>query len=80
MLKITDRGLHLFPVVLTFQMAHELHGILTGAIASTAWDTSVAASGGGPESFLNKVVSPIYQVIYKVGFYPFSRSDPSLLS
>ncbi|OWM88549.1 hypothetical protein CDL15_Pgr002316 [Punica granatum] len=42
-------------------MAYELHGILTGAIASTAWDNPTTASRGGPESFLNKVISPIYQ-------------------
>ncbi|KAK4804696.1 hypothetical protein SAY86_004513 [Trapa natans] len=46
-------------------MAHQLHGILTGAIASTEWDTSVNAVSAEPESFLNKIVCPIYQVIHE---------------
>lgn len=47
-------------------MASELHGILTGAIASTAWENIVPNSKGGPETFLNNIIVPLYKVIYKV--------------
>ncbi|KAH7512777.1 hypothetical protein FEM48_Zijuj12G0126200 [Ziziphus jujuba var. spinosa] len=44
-------------------MAYELHGMLTGAISATTWEKVMPAYGGGYESFLNNVVSPIYTVI-----------------
>jgi len=47
-------------------MAYELHGILSGAISLTTWEKVMPAYGGEPESFLNKVVTPIYTVIRKV--------------
>lgn len=50
----------------SFQMAYELHGMLTGAVSSTTWEKVLPAYGGQPESFLNNVVTPIYRVIYKV--------------
>ncbi|XP_056172840.1 putative callose synthase 8 isoform X2 [Syzygium oleosum] len=43
-------------------MANELHGILTGVPSPTS--EVIPAYGGGPESFLNNVVTPIYRVIY----------------
>ncbi|KAI6687102.1 hypothetical protein NL676_023930 [Syzygium grande] len=43
-------------------MAYELHGILTGVPSPTS--EAIPAYGGGPESFLNNVVTPIYKVIY----------------
>ncbi|KAM6584955.1 hypothetical protein CsatB_011957 [Cannabis sativa] len=46
-------------------MASELHGMLTGAINPTTWEKVMPAYGGGPESFLNNVVTPIYTVIKK---------------
>ncbi|KAK7272638.1 hypothetical protein RJT34_29359 [Clitoria ternatea] len=46
-------------------MAYELHGILSGAISLTTWEKVMPAYGGEPESFLNKVVTPIYNVIKK---------------
>lgn len=50
-------------------MAHELHGMLTGAISVTTWEKVMPAYGGGHESFLNNIVTPIYRVIKKVVFY-----------
>ena len=50
----------------SFQMAYELHGMLTGAVSSTTWEKVLPAYGGQPESFLNNVVTPIYRVIYEV--------------
>lgn len=45
-------------------MAYELHGILTGGLSLTS--EVIPAYGGGTESFLNNVVTPIYRVIYDV--------------
>lgn len=45
-------------------MAYELHGILTGVTSPTL--EAIPAYGGGPESFLNNVVTPIYRVICDV--------------
>ncbi|KAF8031616.1 hypothetical protein BT93_D0741 [Corymbia citriodora subsp. variegata] len=42
-------------------MAYELHGILTRPLSQTS--EFIPAYGGGPESFLNNVVTPIYEVI-----------------
>ena len=47
-------------------MAYELHGILSGAISLTTWEKIMPAYGGEPESFLNNVITPIYDVIKKV--------------
>ncbi|PIA33973.1 hypothetical protein AQUCO_03900091v1 [Aquilegia coerulea] len=46
-------------------MAYELHGVLSGAVSQATGDLVRPAYGGEPESFLNKVVTPIYKVIYK---------------
>ncbi|XP_057949634.1 putative callose synthase 8 isoform X1 [Malania oleifera] len=47
------------------QMAYDLHGILTRAIIMTTWANVQPAYGGGPESFLNSVITPLYRVIYE---------------
>lgn len=47
-------------------MVYELHGVLSGAISLTTWEKVMPAYGGEPESFLNDVVTPIYEVIRKV--------------
>lgn len=49
-------------------MAYELHGMLTGAVSTTTWEKVMPAYGGGYESFLNNVVTPIYEVIKEVVF------------
>ncbi|OVA03950.1 Glycosyl transferase [Macleaya cordata] len=46
-------------------MAYELHGLLSGAVSLTAGEKVRPAYGGGSESFLMNVVTPIYRVIYK---------------
>ncbi|KAF9621859.1 hypothetical protein IFM89_028447 [Coptis chinensis] len=46
-------------------MAYELHGVLSGAVNPATGELVRPAYGGEPESFLNKVVTPIYWVIYK---------------
>lgn len=43
-----------------------MHGVLSGAISLTTWERVIPAYGGEPESFLNNVVTPIYDVIKKV--------------
>lgn len=49
-------------------MAYELHGILTGTFSTKTAEKVKPAYGGGFESFLNNVVTPIYWVIYEVHF------------
>ncbi|KAH6785388.1 hypothetical protein C2S51_037843 [Perilla frutescens var. frutescens] len=44
-------------------MAGELHGMLTGAVSLETGEVVKPAYGGGDESFLRHVVSPIYEVI-----------------
>ncbi|KAJ4726559.1 Callose synthase-like protein [Melia azedarach] len=46
-------------------MAYELHGILTGTFSTKTAEKVKPAYGGGFESFLNNVVTPIYWVIYE---------------
>ncbi|XP_023524660.1 putative callose synthase 8 isoform X2 [Cucurbita pepo subsp. pepo] len=46
-------------------MAYELHGMLTSAVSLTTWEKVMPAYGGGTESFLVNVVTPIYRVIKK---------------
>ncbi|KAK2976918.1 hypothetical protein RJ640_006426, partial [Escallonia rubra] len=48
-----------------FQMAYELHSMLIGDISIMTGEKVMPAYGGGPESFLNNVVTPIYSVIYE---------------
>ena len=43
-----------------------MHGVLSGAISLTTWERVIPAYGGEPESFLNNVVTPIYNVIRMV--------------
>ena len=47
-------------------MSYELHGILSGAVNLATWEKVMPAYGGEPESFLNKVVTPIYKVMTEV--------------
>ncbi len=49
-------------------MAYELHGMLTGALSMVTGEQVMPAYGGAPESFLNNVVTPLYNVIYEVCF------------
>lgn len=51
---------------LFLKMAYELHGMLTSAVSLTTWEKVMPAYGGGTESFLVNVVTPIYRVIKKV--------------
>ncbi|KAI8557989.1 hypothetical protein RHMOL_Rhmol04G0054100 [Rhododendron molle] len=44
-------------------MAYELHGMLIGAVSMTTGEKVMPAYGGGSESFLNNIVTPIYKVI-----------------
>ncbi|KAK1414361.1 hypothetical protein QVD17_30105 [Tagetes erecta] len=46
-------------------MAHDLHSMLMGATILSAGESFMPAYGGDPESFLNDVVTPIYNVIQK---------------
>lgn len=47
-------------------MANELYGVLSGAVSPITGEKVRPANGGGSESFLNNVVTPIYRVIYEV--------------
>lgn len=47
-------------------MAYELYGVLSDAVSLNTGEKFVPAYGGDNESFLNNVVTPIYNVIYKV--------------
>lgn len=46
-------------------MAYELYGVLTGAVSLNTGEKVFPAYGGGSESFLENVVTPIYRVIYE---------------
>uniref|UniRef100_A0A0D6QUN8 1,3-beta-glucan synthase n=1 Tax=Araucaria cunninghamii TaxID=56994 RepID=A0A0D6QUN8_ARACU len=46
-------------------MAYELYGMLAGNVSPTTGENVKPAYGGDEESFLRKVVTPIYQVIAK---------------
>lgn len=47
-------------------MAYELHGMLTGDVSATTGEKVMPAYGGGFESFLKNIVTPMYRVIYEV--------------
>ena len=47
-------------------MVYELHSMLTEAVSPETWEKVLPAYGGGTESFLINVVTPIYTVISKV--------------
>jgi callose synthase len=49
-------------------MAYELYGVLSGAVSLNTGEKVRPAYGGEPESFLTKVVTPIYKVIHEVLF------------
>lgn len=49
-----------------FQMAYELHGLLAGNVSIVTGENIKPSYGGDDESFLRKVVTPIYRVIEKV--------------
>ena len=51
------------------QMASELHGMLAGNVSMVTGDNMKPAYGGEDESFLKLVVTPIYEVIARVGIY-----------
>ena len=48
------------------QMAYELHGLLAGNVSIVTGENIRPSYGGDEESFLKKVVTPIYRVIRKV--------------
>lgn len=54
------------PYIVCFQMAYELHGMLTGDVSATTGEKVMPAYGGGFESFLKNIVTPMYRVIYEV--------------
>ncbi|KAI5662239.1 hypothetical protein M9H77_21562 [Catharanthus roseus] len=46
-------------------MAYELHSLLVGAVSITTGEKVMPQYGGGHESFLHNIVSPIYEVIHE---------------
>ncbi|KAJ3692137.1 hypothetical protein LUZ60_012487 [Juncus effusus] len=61
-------NLRLMPECLCYifhHMAYELYGILSGAVSLNTGEKVRPAYGGEHESFLNNVVTPIYNVIYE---------------
>lgn len=51
-------------------MAFELYGMLARSISPMTGEPVRPAYGGDDEAFLNKVVTPIYETIAKVFFFP----------
>lgn len=51
---------------LLMQMAYELHGLLAGNVSIVTGENIKPSYGGDDESFLRKVITPIYRVIDKV--------------
>lgn len=47
-------------------MAYELHGLLAGNVSIITGENIKPSYGGDDESFLRKVITPIYRVIEKV--------------
>ena len=47
-------------------MAYEMHSVLIGALSMTTGEKVMPAYGGGFESYLTNVITPIYRVIYEV--------------
>lgn len=47
-------------------MAYELHGLLAGNVSIITGENIKPSYGGDDESFLRKVITPIYRVIDKV--------------
>jgi len=47
-------------------MACELHGLLAGNVSLVTGENIKPSYGGDEESFLRKVITPIYAVIQKV--------------
>lgn len=47
-------------------MAYELHGLLAGNVSIVTGENIKPSYGGDDESFLRKVVSPLYRVIDRV--------------
>lgn len=52
-----------------FQMAYELHSMLICGVSMMTGEKVMPAYGGGSESFLNNVITPIYHVVHEVPFY-----------
>lgn len=52
--------------ILSVQMAFELYGMLAGNVSPMTGENVKPAYGGEEEAFLQKVVTPIYQVIARV--------------
>ena len=48
------------------QMAYELHGLLAGNVSIVTGENIKPSYGGDDESFLRKVITPLYRVIEKV--------------
>jgi len=53
-------------------MAFELYGMLAGSVSPMTGEHVKPAYGGEDEAFLQKVVTPIYKTIAKVGCFSFS--------
>lgn len=53
-------------VILSVQMAYELHGLLAGNVSIVTGENIKPSYGGDDEAFLRKVITPIYRVIEKV--------------
>lgn len=51
---------------LSLQMAFELYGMLAGNVSPMTGENVKPAYGGDEEAFLQKIVTPIYQVIARV--------------
>lgn len=47
-------------------MAYELHGLLAGNVSIVTGENIKPSYGGDDESFLRKVITPLYRVIEKV--------------
>ncbi|KAM7266925.1 hypothetical protein ACFE04_009091 [Oxalis oulophora] len=61
-------NLRFMPECLCFifhHMAYELHGMVTGAVSLKTLEKVMPAYGGGKESFLNNVITPIYRVTHE---------------
>lgn len=56
-------------MLMIIQMAYELHGVLTSAVSMITGEKVAPAYGGGHESFLANVVTPIYRIVEKVIFF-----------
>jgi len=56
-------------------MAYELHGMLAGNVSVVTGENIKPAYGGDEESFLRKIIIPLYRIVEEVPHCSFFMSE-----